>query len=167
MTARVIRDTNFGISPGTLEEFKRIRNMPDNITRKELAKLIKRDHQIYEEEQEKQRIINANNANKNFSQTPSHLSRLVNSRLVNNIKHPISSRISRLLKYLRIPEKNLVVEGFSPPLSSSSPSSPSKGGYKKPNILKKQSKKPNILKKQPKKPNILKKQSKKPIKLKH
>ena len=135
MTARVIRDKNFGISPETLEEFRQFANKPDNITQKELAELIKRSLEEYE----KQRIINANNANKNFSHKPSSF-----SKLLNNIKHPVSSRISRLLKKLKssflTSDNTLVVEGYSPPLSSS------KGGYKKPNILKKQPKKPIKLK---------------------
>jgi hypothetical protein len=134
-----------GISPDTHDEFEK-----NGITPNELRELIKRSLEEYE----KQRIINANNANKKFFHNPNSF-----SSHVNNIIHPVSSRISRLRKYLRAPKKKLIVEGFSPPLSSSSPS---KGGYKKPNILKKQPKKPNILKKQPKKPNILKKQSKKP-----
>jgi hypothetical protein len=149
-SARVIRDENFGISRETLEEFRQFAKKPE-ITPKELAELIKSSLEEYEN----QRIINANNANKNFSHKPSRF-----SKLLNNIKHPVSSRISRLLKKLKssflTSENKLVVEGYSPPLSSS------KGGYKKPNILKKQPKKPNILKKQPKKPNILKKQPKKP-----
>jgi hypothetical protein len=146
MTARVIREKNFGISPETLNEFRQLADKPDNITQKELAELIERSLEEYE----KQRI---NNANKNFLHKPSSFSKF--SKLLNNIKHPVSSRISRLLKKLKssflTSENTLVVEGYSPPLSSS------KGGYKK----------PNILKKQPKKPNILKKQPKKPIKLKH
>lgn len=139
-SARVIRDENFGISPDTLAEFKKFAKKPD-ITPKELATLIKRNLQIYEEENK--RIINA----KHNSHTPSRFSKL--SNLLNNIKHPVSSRISQLLKKLRTPEKKLIVEGVSPPLSSSSPS---KGGY-------------NSLKY--KYTNILKKQPKKPIKLKH
>jgi hypothetical protein len=82
------------------------------------------------------------------------------------------TKLSYLLKLMKR-ERELVIDGFTPPKEDFTPP---KGGYnsqkhkntnitkqpKKPKILTKQPRKPKILKKQPRKPKILTKQPRKP-----
>jgi hypothetical protein len=88
------------------------------------------------------------------------------------VKEQVKERVKRLLNKTKLPsllnpmkrERELVVDGFTPPKEGFTPP---KGGYnsqknRKPKILIKQPRKPKILIKQPRKPKILTKKPRKP-----